>query len=167
MQQQTIKTNLISTPTISVPANFTALHLAHVAWDLYSSEAPTHFSGEFTIHDGGDFAMYNIEDSKLVSDHFYECAFAIANYVQQDSNYSIQEAFELIDDLPADTCVRENTSHMLVEAIEQLVNNSKYNEYSSYIAEDYVYLTEEQTASVNAQIQKLETQLAQLKATQQ
>ena len=163
---QKIKTNLFSTPEISVPANFTALHLAHVAWDLYSSVAPTHFSGEFTINDGGDFAMYNIEDSKQQSDHFYECAFAIASYVQQDSNYSIQEAFDMLDDLCADTCVRENTSHLLVEAIQQLVNDSKYTEYSNYIAEDYAYLNEEQTASVNAQIEKLETQLAQLKATQ-
>ena len=166
MQQQKIKTNLISTPEISVPANFTALHLAHVAWDLYSSVAPTHFSGEFSVHDGGDFAMYNIEDSKQVSDHFYDCAFGIAHYVQQDTNYSIQEAFDMLDDLPADTCVRENTSSMLVDAIAELVTDSKYTEYSNYIAEDYVYLVEEQSVSVNAQIEKLESQLAQLKATQ-
>lgn len=166
MQQQKIQTNLISTPEISVPANFTALHLAHVAWDLYSSVAPTHFSGEFTIHEGGDFAMYNIEDSKLISDHFYDSAFYIAECVRNNVNYSIQNAFDLLDDLPADTCVRESTSSMLVEAIEQLVTDSKYDQYSKYIAEDYVYLNEEQTASVNAQIQNLEKQLAQLKATQ-
>lgn len=166
MQQQKIKTNLISTPEISVPANFTALHLAHVAWDLYSSTAPTCWANEFSIDESSDFAHYNIEDSKEQSDHFYDCAFAIANSVQQDSNYSVQDAFELIDDFYGDTCVRENTSHLLVEAIEQLVNDSKYNEYSKYIAEDYAYLNEEQTASVNAQIEKLETQLAQLKATQ-
>ena len=163
---QKIQTKLISTPEISVPANFTALHLAHVSWDLYSTTAPTHFVGEFTIHEGGDFAMYSIEDSKQISDHFYECAFAIASYVQQDSNYSIQNAFDLLDDLNADTCVRESVSSMLVQAISDLVNNSKYTEYSNYIAEDYVYLNEEQTATVNAQIQNLETQLAQLKATQ-
>ena len=163
---QKIKTNLISTPTISVPANFTALHLAHVAWDLYSSCAPTHFSGEFTIHDGGDFAMYNIEDSKQISDHFYECAFAVGHNVEQDVNYNIQEAFDMLDDFYGDTCVRESVSSMLVEAIEQLVNDSKYTEYSNYIADDYAYLNEEQTASVNAQIEKLETQLTQLKATQ-
>lgn len=163
---QKIKTNLISTPTISVPANFTALHLAHVAWDLYSSSAPTHFSGEFTINDGGDFAMYNIEDSKQISDHFYECAFAVGHNVEQDVNYNIQEAFDMLDDFYGDTCVRESVSSMLVEAIEQLVNDSKYTEYSNYIADDYAYLNEEQTASVNAQIEKLETQLTQLKATQ-
>lgn len=166
MQKQTIKTNLISTPEISVPANFTALHLAHVAWDLYSSVAPTDFSGEFTINDGGDFAMYNIEDSKQQSDHFYECAFAIGRSVEEDVNYSIQDAFDLIDDFYGDTCVRENVSHLLVEAIEQLVKDSNFAEYSNYIAEDYAYLNEEQTASVNTQIQNLETQLAQLKATQ-
>lgn len=163
---QKIKTNLISTPTISVPANFTALHLAHVAWDLYSSSAPTHFSGEFTINDGGDFAMYNIEDSKQISDHFYECAFAVGHNVEQDVNYNIQEAFDMLDDFYGDTCVRESVSSMLVEAIEQLVKDSKYTEYSNYIADDYAYLNEEQTASVNAQIEKLETQLTQLKATQ-
>ena len=41
---QTIKTNLISTPTITVPASFTALHLAHISWNLYSSNAPTYYS---------------------------------------------------------------------------------------------------------------------------
>lgn len=163
---QQIKTNLISTPEISVPANFTALHLAHVAWDLYSSTAPTHFSGEFTINDGGDFAMYGIDDSKQISDHFYECAFAVGHNVEQDVNYSVQEAFDMLDDFYGDTCVRESVSSMLVEAIEQLVNDSKYTEYSNYIADDYAYLNEEQTASVNAQIEKLETQLKQLKATQ-
>ena len=166
MQQQKIQTNLISTPEISVPANFTALHLAHVSWDLYSNTAPTQFVGEFTINDGGDFAMYGIEDSKQISDHFYECAFYIAEQVQRNANYSIQNAFDLLDDLSADTCVRENTSSMLVNAINDLVTDSKYDQYSKYIAEDYVYLNEEQTASVNAQIQNLETQLAQLKATQ-
>ena len=164
--QQIIHTNLISTPTITVPANFTALHLAHVAWDLYSTTAPTQFAGEFTISDGGDFAMYGIEDSKQISDHFYDSAFAIADQVQRNANYSIQEAFDLLDDLYADTCVRESVSSMLASAITDLVNSADYDKHSSYIAEDYVYLTEEQSASVNAQIQNLEKQLAQLKATQ-
>ena len=166
MQQQKIQTNLISTPEISVTANFTALHLAHVSWDLYSTTAPTQFVGEFTINDGGDFAMYNIEDSKQISDHFYECAFYISSQVQRNVNYSIQNAFDLLDEISADTVVRESVSHMLVQAIADLVNSEDYNKHSSYIAEDYVYLTEEQSASVNAQIQNLEKQLAQLKATQ-
>ena len=56
MKKATIKTNLYSTPTISVPANFTALHLAHISWNLYSVNAPTHWQDEFSIDESSDFA---------------------------------------------------------------------------------------------------------------
>ena len=167
MQQQKIQTNLISTPEISVPANFTALHLAHVAWDLYSTTAPTQYVGEFTINDGGDFAMYGIEDSKQISDHFYECAFYIAELVKSNVNYSIQNAFDLLDDLSADTCVRESVSSMLVQAISDLVNSAEYDKHTDYIVEDYAYLHEDINTQLPKQIAQLEKQLAQLKATQQ
>jgi len=137
MQQQLIKTRLISTPTISVPADFTALHLAHISWDLYSNTAPTQFAGEFSISDGGDFAMYCIEDSKQMSDHFYECAFAIGRNVEDNVEYSIQDAFDLIDEIYADTVVREDVSTQLAHAIQQFVNSESYATHTGYISEDY------------------------------
>ena len=115
---QNIKTNLISTPTIAVPDNFSALHLAHISWNLFSVNAPTHFTDEFTVHDGGDFAMYNISDSKDKSEHFYDSAFAIGNSVRDNVDYSIQEAFDLLDNFWGDTCVCEDVSSQLVYAIQ-------------------------------------------------
>lgn len=166
MQQQKIKTNLISTPEISVPANFTALHLAHISWNLYSSYAPTHYADEFTIHDGGDFAMYRIEDSKQVSEHFYDCAFYIGELVQQNVDYSVQDAFDMLDDVGGDTCVREEASSSLVYAIEQFVASEDYNKYTQLILEDYAYLVEESASATASQIAQLEKQLAVLKAKQ-
>jgi hypothetical protein len=162
---QTINTNLRSTPTLTVPASFTALHLAHISWNLYSSYAPTHFENEFTCVDGGDFSMYNIDDSKDCSEHFYDCAFAIGRCVTEDVHYSVQDAFDMLDEICADTCVREEVSDTLVHTISQFVSSEDYNKYTQYIADDYAHIVEDNASALPQQIAQLEKQLAQLKAS--
>ena len=163
---KTINTSLISTPTVSVPANFTALHLAHISWNLYSATAPTHYVDEFSISDGGDFAMYNISDAKDKSEHYYDCAFAIAESVKQNVDYSIQDAYSTLEEIYADTCVRESVASELHYAVQQFVNSADYNKHTQYIIEDYAYLVEDINTQLPTQIAQLEKQLAQLKATQ-
>ena len=168
MQNKKIKiqTALKSTPSITVPASFTALHLAHISWNLYSSYAPTHYANEFTIHDGGDFAMYNIEDSKCVSEHYYDCAFYIGELVQENTDYSVQEAFDLLDDVSADTCVREEASSTLVHTIQQFVKHTDYNKYTQLIAEDYAHLLEDSVCATADKIAQLEKHWLKLTAKQ-
>ena len=163
---QTISTNLISTPTISVPASFTALHLAHISWNLYSANAPTHFENEFSIDDSSDFAHYNISDSMDIAQHFYDCAFAIGESVQQDVNYTLQDAFNCLDDFYGDTCVREDVSTQIESAIQELVADSNYAQYTDYIVQDYSALVEDTAQALPSQIAQLEKQLATLKAKQ-
>ena len=161
---QTINTNLRSTPTITVPANFTALHLAHISWNLYSSYAPTHYENEFTCVEGGDFSMYGIDDSKDISEHFYDCAFYIGNLVRDNVDYSVQDAFEMLDEISADTSVREEVSSTLAHTIQQFVSSEDYDKYTQYIQNDYAVLVEENTSALPQQIAVLEKQLASLKA---
>jgi len=161
---QTIHTNLRSTPTITVPANFTALHLAHISWNLYSTYAPTHYENEFTIVEGGDFSMYGIDDSKDISEHFYDCAFYIGNLVRDNVDYSVQDAFEMLDEISADTSVREEVSSTLAHTIQQFVSSEDYDKYTQYIQNDYAVLVEENTSALPQQIAVLEKQLASLKA---
>jgi len=161
---QTINTNLYSTPTISVPANFTALHLAHISWNLYSLNAPTSYSNEFSIDDSSDFAHYNIQDSMDIAQHFYDCAFAIGSNVQENVNYSIQDAFDCIDDFYGDTSVREDVSTQLVNNIQAHIKCAEYDKYTQYIAQDYSALVEDTATQLPEQIAQLEAQLAQLKA---
>ena len=163
---QTIKTNLISTPTVSVPNSFTALHLAHISWNLFSANSPTHYSNEFSIDDSSDFAHYNIQDSMDIAQHFYDCAFAIGSNVQDNVDYSIQDAFNMLDDFYGDTCVREDVSTQIEDAIQQLVTDSNYAKYTDYIAQDYTALVEDTQQALPTQIAQLEKQLAQLKAKQ-
>ncbi len=163
---QTISTNLISTPTISVPASFTALHLAHISWNLFSSNSPTHFENEFSIDDSSDFAHYNIEDSMDIAQHFYDCAFAIGSSVQDNVEYSIQDAFNCLDDFYGDTCVREDVSTQIESAIQELVADSNYAQYTDYIVQDYSALVEDTAQALPTQIAQLEKQLATLKAKQ-
>ena len=103
---QTINTNLCSTPTFTVSNKLTALHLASMAWDLYCEAAPTHFAGEFTICEGGDFSMYNIGDCMDMAQHYYDCAFGIGNNVRDDITYSVQDAYNMLEDICAATSVR-------------------------------------------------------------
>jgi hypothetical protein len=166
MKKATIKTNLFSTPTISVPASFTALHLAHISWNLYSANAPTHYTNEFSIHEGSDFAHYNISDSMDIAQHFYDCAFAIGSSVQDNVDYSIQDAFDMCDDFYGDTCVRENVSTQLVYAIQDFVDSKDYDKHTQYIVQDYSALVEDTAQALPSQIAQLEQQLATLRAKQ-
>ena len=163
---QTISTNLISTPTITVPASFTALHLAHISWNLFSANSPTHFENEFSIHESSDFAHYNISDSMDIAQHFYDCAFAIGSNVESNVDYSIQDAFNMLDDFYGDTCVREDVSGQIESAIQDFVDSKDYAKYTGYIAQDYTWIVEATQCVLPSQIAQLEEQLAQLKAKQ-
>ena len=159
---QTINTQLISTPTFTVSNKLTALHLASMAWDLYCEAAPTNFAGEFTICEGGDFSMYNIGDCMDMSQHYYDCAFGIGNNVRDDITYSVQDAYNMLEDIGADTVVREEVSSTVYNTV------SSYSEDAvedGYIADDYAHLCEETSQGLPQRIAQLETQLAKLKAT--
>lgn len=161
-----IKTSLFSTPTVSVPNNFTALHLAHISWNLYSTNAPTHYVNEFSIDESSDFAHYNIFDSMDIAQHFFDCAFAIAESVQQNVDYSIQDAYYTLEEICADTCVRESVASMLYYAVQDFVDSSDYSKHTQYILQDFAYLVEDSASATATQIAQLEKQLAQLKAKQ-
>ena len=139
---QTINTSLISTPAVSVPANFTALHLAHIAWNLYCDAAPVHYKDEFSISPASDFAHYNIHDRVDKAQHYYDCAYTIAKAVKKNINYSVQDAYDLIDEFCGDTIVREDVSFELVDAVEQFVAHNDYATHTDWIAEDYLMLRE-------------------------
>jgi len=158
---QTINTMLISTPTITVSENFTALHMASIAWDLYCSTAPTHFAGEFTIVEGGDFSMYNIHDSMDMAQHYFDCAYSIGGSVQDNVEYSIQDAYNMLEDICADTVVREDVSSTVYRAVNTYTHNE---DEDSNIAWDYKHLTEEQGLALPQQIAQLEKQLATLRS---
>jgi len=163
---QTISTNLFSTPTLTVPASFTALHLAHISWNLFSSNSPTHYANEFSIDESSDFAHYNIQDSMDIAQHFYDCAFAIGRSVEENVDYSVQDAFNMCDEFYGDTVVREDVSTQLVYAIQQFVNSDQYAKHTDYIAQDYSALVEDTAQQLPSQIAQLEEQLATLKAKQ-
>ena len=159
---QTINTMLYDTPTITVSNKLTALHLAAIAWDLYCETAPTHFAGEFTIYEDGDFAMYNIGDSMDMAQHYYNCAFGIGNRVRDDSSYSVQSAYNMLEDISADTVVREDVSSTVYNAVSGYAHD-KHDDAS--IADDYAQLREDAATVLPQRIAQLETQLAKLKAT--
>jgi hypothetical protein len=163
---QTITTHLRSTPTIAVPNSFTALHLAHISWNLYCANAPTHYENEFTICEGGDFTAYNIQDSMDIAQHFYDCAFAIGSAVESNVDYSVQEAFDYLDDFCGDTVVREDVSTQIVCAVQQLIADSNYAKYTDYIVQDYSALVNDTAQALPSQIAQLEKQLATLRAKQ-
>lgn len=167
MQNKKIKTSLFSTPTVSVPNTFTALHLANISWNLYSVNAPTHYVNEFSIHEGSDFAHYNIFDSMDIAQHFFDCAFAIAESVKQNVDYSVQDAYYMLEEISADTVVRESVASMLAHAVQEFVDSKHYNKHTDYIVEEYAVLLEDVNTQLPKQIAQLEKQLAQLKATQQ
>ena len=166
MKKATIKTNLRSIPTLSVPANFTALHLAHISWNLYSVNAPTHWANEFSIDESSDFAHYNISDSMEIAQHFYDCAFSIGSSVEENVDYSIQDAFDCIDDFYGDTCVREDVSSQIVYAIQDFVDSKDYNKHTHDIVLDYSALVEDSATATATQIAQLEKQLVALKNKQ-
>lgn len=153
MKKATIKTNLLSTPTISVPTSFTALHLAHISWNLFSSNSPTQYADEFTIVEGGDFSMYGIQDSMDMAQHFYDAAFAIGSSVEQNVDYTVQEAFDLLDDFYGDTVVREDVSSQIVYAITQFVDSNDYDKHTQYIVQDYSALMQQQYTNYTMAVQ--------------
>jgi len=163
---QTISTNLLSTPTISVPTSFTALHLAHISWNLYCANAPTQYENEFSIDEASDFAHYCIQDSMDIAQHFYDSAFAIGSSVESNVDYSIQEAFDYLDDFYGDTCVREDVSTQLVYAIQDFVDSKQYAKHTDYIVQDYSAVVEDTAQALPTQIAQLEKQLATLRAKQ-
>src|SRR6056300_477410 len=143
---QTINTSLIDV-TLSVPANFTALHLAHIAWNLYCDTAPVHYKDEFSINDASDFAHYNIHDRIDKAQHYYDSAYTIAKAVKENIDYSVQDAYDyIVSSFRADTIVREDLSFELVAAVEQFVKSKDYADATDWIAEDYLILREQQTA---------------------
>jgi len=143
---QTINTSLISTPSVSVPKDFTALHLAHIAWNLYCDTAPVHYKDEFTINEASDFAHYNIHDRVDMAQHFYDSAYTIAQAVKKNVNYSVQDAYDLIDEFSGDTIVREDVSFELIAAVEEFVAHPDYATHTDWIAEDYLQWCESETA---------------------
>ena len=72
----------------------------------------------------------------------------------------------MLDDFYGDTCVREDVSTQIEDAIQQLVTDSNYAKYTDYIAQDYTALVEDTQQALPTQIAQLEKQLAQLKAKQ-
>jgi hypothetical protein len=138
---QTINTSLIGV-TLTVPASFTALHLAHIAWNLYCETAPSHYRDQFSISEASDFAHYNIHDRIDKAQHFYDRAYTIANAVEENINYSVQEAYDVIDDFSGDTIVREDVSFALADAVDQFVAHKNYATHTDWIAEDYLMLRE-------------------------
>jgi len=143
---QTIDTSLIDV-TVSVPKDFTALHLAHIAWNLYCDTAPSHYRDEFSINKASDFAHYNIHDRIDKAQHYYDSAYTIANAVKENIDYSVQDAYDYIDSsFRGDTIVREDLSFELVDAVEQFVAHKDYAEHTDWIAEDYLIMRERETA---------------------
>jgi hypothetical protein len=163
---KTINTSLIGV-TLTVPANFTALHLAHISWNLYCDTAPAYYENEFSISEASDFAHYNIHDQIDKAQHFYECAFAIGSNVEENINYTVQEAYDCIDSFYGDTVVREDVSFALVDSVKQFITHKKdYATHTDFITEDYAILREEVAQALPSQIAKLEEQLTNLKSQQ-
>ena len=158
---QTINTMLISTPSFTVAGQFTALHLAAIAWDLYCETAPTHFAGEFTIGEGGDFAAYNIGDQMDMANHYYDTAFSIGASVRANPKYSVQDAYAELEDICADTIVREEVSETVYDAV---ANYTHSEEEDGYIAHDYAEVVELNAESLPTEIARAEAKLAELKA---
>ena len=104
-----------------------------------------------------------------IAQHFYDCAFAIGSNVEENVDYSIQDAFNMLDEFYGDTCVREDVSTQIERAIRDFVDSKTgydYAKHTDYIAQDYTALVEATQQVLPSQIAKLEKQLATLKAKQ-
>ena len=156
---QQIETHACSEPTLAVAADFTALHIAALCWELFSMEAPTDFSNEFTIVEGGDFPEYNVHDKMDMANHYFDMAFSIGNAVLNNPEYSVQSAYEDAIGISADTVVREEVMSDVIFAIE---NCSVDDEL---IQEDYQIINDNAAEKQQSQIAKLEKQLAELNAS--
>ena len=155
-----IDTHACSEPELVVPNSFTALHIASICAELYCGTAPTDLFSEFTIHEGGDFGAYNVQDKFDMAYHYYYTAFSIGESVKNDSNYSVQSAYEDAIGISADTVVREDVMSDVLHAIENYKGDN-----DDFIAEDYLILSEEAGLGAAKRIAKLEAELAELKAS--
>ena len=86
---QQIETSAYHEPTLTIPADFTALHIASICAELYSCTAPTGLMDEFTICEEGDFAMYNVHDQFDMAEHYFYTAFSIGESVKRNPQYSV------------------------------------------------------------------------------
>ena len=157
-----IQTSACSEPELVLPNNFTALHIAHICANLYSSTAPTDLMPDFTICEGGDFAMYNVHDKFDMAEHYFYTAHAIGESVKSNSNLPVQEAYDAAIEISADTVVREEVLDDVLCAIENYIKSDNLIT-DEYIQEDYQMLSDQKAEDKVDEIARLEKQLADLK----
>ena len=158
---QQIETSAYHEPTLTIPADFTALHIASICAELYSCTAPTGLMDEFTICEEGDFAMYNVHDQFDMAEHYFHTAFSIGESVKRNPQYSVQEAYDAAIEISADTVVREDVLSDVLLAIENYKGKN-----DEYIQEDYAMLSEHAAERKAWKIAELEGELARFKASQ-
>ena len=158
-----IETSAYHEPELVLPNSFTALHIAYISWNLYSSSAPTCWADEFSIDESSDFAHYNIHDAKDISDHFYDCAFSIGENVKSNPQYSVQEAYDAAIDIGGDTVVREDVLSDVLMSIREYIKSGNKN-MDEYIQEDYQMLSDQEAENKENEHAKLESKLEDLYA---
>ena len=161
---QQIETSAYSEPTLTLPADFTALHIAHICANLYSDISPTDLMPDFTIDEGGDFAMYNVHDKFDMAEHYFYTAHAIGESVKSDSKLSVQKAYDAAIEISADTVVREEVLDDVLCAIENYIKSDNLIT-DEYIQEDYAMLAEHEEEAKAYELARLERELAELKAS--
>mgnify|MGYP001193422562 FL=1 len=159
---QQIETSAYSEPTLTLPADFTALHIAHICANLYSGISPTDLMPDFTICENGDFAMYNVHDKFDMAEHYFYTAHAIGESVKSNPNLPVQEAYDAAIEISADTVVREEVLSDVLIAIEDYIKSDNLIT-DEYIQEDYQMLRDQEAEDKVDEIAKLEKQLADLK----
>jgi len=159
---QQIETSAYSEPTLTLPADFTALHIAHICANLYSGISPTDLMPDFTICENGDFAMYNVHDKFDMAEHYFYTAHAIGESVKSNPNLPVQEAYDAAIEISADTVVREEVLDDVLCAIENYIKSDNLIT-DEYIQEDYQMLRDQEAEDKVDEIAKLEKQLADLK----
>lgn len=159
---QQIETSAYSEPTLTLPADFTALHIAHICANLYSGISPTDLMPDFTICENGDFAMYNVHDKFDMAEHYFYTAHAIGESVKSNPNLPVQEAYDAAIEISADTVVREEVLDDVLCAIEDYIKSDNLIT-DEYIQEDYQMLRDQEAEDKVDEIAKLEKQLADLK----
>lgn len=159
---QQIETSAYSEPTLTLPADFTALHIAHICANLYSGISPTDLMPDFTICENGDFAMYNVHDKFDMAEHYFYTAHAIGESVKSNPNLPVQEAYDAAIEISADTVVREEVLDDVLCAIENYIKSDNLIT-DEYIQEDYQILRDQEAEDKVDEIAKLEKQLADLK----
>ena len=159
---QQIETHAYSTPELTLPADFTALHIAHICANLYSGTCPSDLMPDFTICENGDFAMYNVHDKFDMAEHYFYTAFSIGESVKSNPNLPVQEAYDAAIEISADTVVREEVLSDVLIAIDEYIKSDNLIT-DEYIQEDYQILRDQEAEDKVDEIAKLEKQLAELK----